>query len=134
MYTISCVFADISRYILLFNHRYFYNKKDYMEGKKTLGKEAVMQIINLPGWLMIVSYIVLWPVFQAGIAWIGSRVPDRFFDPKSFWLKTRRWEKDGISISTFSEWTDGNICCPTELKRIRQVLGKNSSQAMKQST
>ncbi len=54
-----------------------------------------MQIINLPGWLMIVSYIVLWPVFQAGIAWIGSRVPDRFFDPKSFWLKTRRWEKDG---------------------------------------
>ena len=54
-----------------------------------------MQILFPPGWLMVVSYVVLWPIIQAGIAWIGSRVPDRFFKPDGFWMKTRGWEKNG---------------------------------------
>ncbi len=44
---------------------------------------------------MLASYIVLWPVFQVSIAWLGSRFPDRFFEPNGFWLKTRKWEKGG---------------------------------------
>lgn len=55
-----------------------------------------MQILFLPDWLMLILYIVAWPLFQVSIAMIGNKVDDSKFDPNSFWLKTRRWEDDGL--------------------------------------
>ena len=55
-----------------------------------------MQIIFLPDWLMILSYIVLWPLIQVFIAMLGNKIGDERFNPNSFWLKTRKWEKDGL--------------------------------------
>jgi len=54
-----------------------------------------MQIFYLPDWLTILSYIILWPLMQVSIAFLGNKVADRHFDPGSWWLKTRKWEQEG---------------------------------------
>lgn len=54
-----------------------------------------MQIFFWPTWLMLLSYIIYWPVIQLLIAIIGNHVNDKHFHPDSFWLKTRTWEKGG---------------------------------------
>lgn len=54
-----------------------------------------MQIFFLPDWLMLILYIVLWPLMQVTISMIGNKADDSKFDPEGFWLKTRKWEKDG---------------------------------------
>ena len=54
-----------------------------------------MQIIFLPGWIMIASYILLWPLMQIAIAMVGNKVSDKYFDPDCFWLRTRKWEENG---------------------------------------
>lgn len=54
-----------------------------------------MQVIYLPGWLMLISYIILWPLMQVSIALIGNRFTNKHFDPDSWWLKTRKWEQNG---------------------------------------
>jgi len=55
-----------------------------------------MQILFLPDWLMLVLYILLWPLFQVSIAMLGNKINDNKFDPDSFLLKTREWEDNGL--------------------------------------
>ena len=54
-----------------------------------------MQILFLPPWLMILSYIIIWPLIQVTISLIGNKISDKHFDPDSFWLRTRKWEDEG---------------------------------------
>jgi len=54
-----------------------------------------VQIIYLPDWLTILSFIIIWPLMQVSIAFLGNKIDDKHFDPNSWWLKTRRWEKNG---------------------------------------
>jgi len=54
-----------------------------------------MQILYLPDWLTILSYIILWPLMQVSIAFLGNKVNDKHFNSNSWWLKTRDWEQDG---------------------------------------
>jgi len=55
-----------------------------------------MQVIFLPEWLMIISYIILWPMIQILIAMLGNRIDDKHFNPDNLWLKTRKWEENGL--------------------------------------
>ena len=54
-----------------------------------------MQIVHLPVWLTILSYIVVWPLIQVSIAFLGNKFSNKHFDPGSWWLKTRKWEQNG---------------------------------------
>lgn len=54
-----------------------------------------MQIIFLPDWALILSYFLFWPIVQIPIAILGNQIDDHFFNPNSFWLKTRKWEAEG---------------------------------------
>ncbi len=55
-----------------------------------------MQIFFLPEWLMILSYIVIWPLIQIPIAMLGNKISDKHFNSDCFWLKTRKWEDNGL--------------------------------------
>ena len=59
-----------------------------------------MQIIYLPDHLMIISYIILWPTIQLTVAIICNGISDKHFTPNSFWLKPKKWEKDGEIYET----------------------------------
>ncbi len=54
-----------------------------------------MQLFFLPEWLMILSYVILWPLMQISISLIGNLISDKHFNPDSCWLKTRKWEDGG---------------------------------------
>lgn len=60
-----------------------------------------MQILFLPEWLMILSYIIGWPTMQILIAMIGNKISDKHFNPNGFWLKTRKWENGGLFYKRF---------------------------------
>lgn len=51
-----------------------------------------MQIFFIPDWLMITSYFIGWPIIQLFIALVINKMDDKYFDPNSFWLKSRKWE------------------------------------------
>jgi glycosyl-4,4'-diaponeurosporenoate acyltransferase len=55
-----------------------------------------MQIFFLDKWLMLLLYVLVWPLFQLPIAMLGNVVRDEKFNPNSFWLKTRKWEQNGL--------------------------------------
>ena len=76
-----------------------------MERQSALGGNV--QILFLPTWLMILSYILLWPLFQVSISLIGNKISDKNFDHNRFWLKTRKWEQDGlfyIKVFKINKW------------------------------
>ena len=55
-----------------------------------------MQIIFLPKRVMILSYFIVWPVMQILIAVIGNTFGDEHFDPNCFWLRPKKWERNGL--------------------------------------
>jgi len=54
-----------------------------------------MQIFFLPQWLMVTLLIIGWPLIQVPISMIFNYIPDRKFDPESWWYRSYKWEKDG---------------------------------------
>lgn len=54
-----------------------------------------MQILFLSRIPAILLCIALWLLFQLSAAVVCMYVPDRFFDPDSFFYRTRHWEKGG---------------------------------------
>lgn len=55
-----------------------------------------MQIFFLPPWLMIVSYIIIWPLIQVSISLLWNKINDKHFDPDGVWLRTKKWEDGGV--------------------------------------
>ena len=51
-----------------------------------------MQIIFLPNWLTILSFIIIWPMIQVLISMVGNWIPDKYFNADSFWYRTHRCE------------------------------------------
>jgi glycosyl-4,4'-diaponeurosporenoate acyltransferase len=54
-----------------------------------------MQIIYPPVEVMLLSYIIVWPVIQLSAAIICNHIDDRFFNPEKWILRSRKWEKGG---------------------------------------
>lgn len=54
-----------------------------------------MQIFHLSEAWMVVLFFILWPVFQVSAALLCLKIPDRYFSPKGFIFKERKWEKGG---------------------------------------
>ncbi len=54
-----------------------------------------MQVVVLPGWLMILSYVLVWTVFQIAAALIAKHMPDDKYNPLKHPYKTARWERGG---------------------------------------
>ncbi len=54
-----------------------------------------MQIFYIPDWLMILSYIIGWPILQIIMAYIGNHWPEHFFESDRFPFRTFAFEKNG---------------------------------------
>ncbi len=69
-----------------------------------------MQVMFLPDWLTIVSFIVIWPAIQVAISMIANWIPDKYFNADSFWYRSHRWEKQGkfyekvLKIKHWKRW------------------------------
>lgn len=54
-----------------------------------------MQIFYPPDWLMILSYIIIWPLYQVAVSALGNYIPDKKFKITSFWFRGWKFENDG---------------------------------------
>ncbi len=54
-----------------------------------------MRILFLPDVLTILLCILVWPLFQVGVALICVYLPDRYFSPDSFLFRSHRFEREG---------------------------------------
>lgn len=54
-----------------------------------------MRIFYIDDTLMILSYIILWPIFQIVIGFLCNKIPDSYFHKKSLLHKTYKFEKNG---------------------------------------
>ena len=54
-----------------------------------------MQIIFLPEWLMIASFFIVWPIFQAGFSLLANKIPDSRFNEESWFFGLHKWEQNG---------------------------------------
>lgn len=63
-----------------------------MERKETTN---IMQIFYPPDWVMIFSYIIVWPAFQIAVSALSNYVPDEKFKIDSFWFSEHKFEDNG---------------------------------------
>jgi len=54
-----------------------------------------MQLIFLPQWLTILSYFIVWPIFQLSIAYFFNHLSDAQLLRFSKYLKPQSWENHG---------------------------------------
>jgi glycosyl-4,4'-diaponeurosporenoate acyltransferase len=60
-----------------------------------------MRLIELPTFWTILLDIVIWFVIHMGVVYLAVRIPIRFFNPKAFLYRIRRWEKGGAIYQKF---------------------------------
>jgi len=51
-----------------------------------------MQVVELPRVWMILSFFIGWIVIQVGFSLLGNKIPDKYFNEKSLFFRTRGWE------------------------------------------
>ena len=57
-------------------------------------------LIALPvGWVVVID-IAAWLVLHLGLAWAGTQLPERLFEPGQWWCRERAWERDGRLYAT----------------------------------
>ncbi len=54
-----------------------------------------MRILYPPDWLMILSYVLVWPLFQVTVSALSNYVPDKIFNTDSFWFGGWKFEESG---------------------------------------
>lgn len=54
-----------------------------------------MRILFPPDWLIILSFVILWPAFQVSVSALSNYIPDDKFNLASFWFKGWKFENDG---------------------------------------
>lgn len=52
-------------------------------------------LFDLPPLTIAIVNVVAWPIIQLGVAWLGTRVDDAWFNPWGALHRTRWWEFDG---------------------------------------
>lgn len=45
--------------------------------------------------LIIAVNILAWLIFHIGLAWLGTRIPGKYFNPNFYWFRTFCFEKNG---------------------------------------
>jgi len=54
-----------------------------------------MQVFYPPEWVMLLSYIIIWPLYQVTISALGNHIPDNRFHTGSFWFRGWQFENRG---------------------------------------
>jgi len=52
-------------------------------------------VVKLPVLWLVVANVLGWLAIHMAVAWAGTRIPDRIFNPRQWWWRTRRFERNG---------------------------------------
>ena len=55
-----------------------------------------MQIIFMSEWKMVGTFFIVWPLLQLTMTLICNLIPLRKFNANVFFLKSHKWEQDGL--------------------------------------
>lgn len=58
-------------------------------------------IVTLPVIWLIVVNILAWLIIHIGIAWLGTQLPENYFDPNRWPYFSQKWESNGVVYESF---------------------------------